>query len=278
MRDGQPSQTARSVAAQRRHFERLITAYGDPGADQLLHDDVAGDLPFRDSDFTAYLAARTRFFDRAVVDALARGCEQVVVVGAGYDGRSLRYSTSSVQWFELDHPATLADKRARLRRLGLATDSSAAVIVDLARDEVAPALAAAGHDARRPSLIICEGVTPYLDGAVVARVLRALRSRAAAESRLVVDFALTPRSDAARRSRERLRNVVASLGEPFRLEVDPGGLAALLAAGGWRLQDAVDPMGVDAASSQSATAFVTATPSSAADDRPADGITGFDGS
>jgi methyltransferase (TIGR00027 family) len=265
VREGQPSQTARSVAAQRRHFERLITTYGDPDADQLLHDDVAGDLPFNDSDFTAYLAARTRFFDRAVVDALAAGCEQVVVVGAGYDGRSLRYATPSVRWFELDHPATLADKRSRLRRLGVAIHRSAAVMVDFGRDDVALALAAAGHDAQLPSLFICEGVTPYLDRSVVARVLQALRSRAAADGRLVIDFALTPRSDRARRSREMLRAVVESFGEPFRLEVDASDLDGLLAARGWRVQHAVDPSGTAMADSLSATAFVTATPAAELD-------------
>src|SRR5271167_86445 len=86
VRDGQASQTARRVAAQRRHFPRLSTGYGDPAADQLLHDDVAGDLPYADTPFTAYLAARTRFFDLAVVDAIARGTQQIVVVGAGYEG------------------------------------------------------------------------------------------------------------------------------------------------------------------------------------------------
>ena len=71
MRAGEASQTARRVAAQRRRLARLPAGYGDPAADQRLQDDVAGELPHLDIPLTAYLAARTRFFDHAVVDAIA---------------------------------------------------------------------------------------------------------------------------------------------------------------------------------------------------------------
>jgi methyltransferase (TIGR00027 family) len=259
VREDQASQTARGVAGLRRHFDRVATEYGDPAGDQRLHDDVAGDLPFVDSAFTAYLAARTRFFDHAVVDAVARGCAQVVVAGAGYDGRSLRYATSAVRWFELDHPATLADKSARVSRLGLVS-TAAPVGVDFSVDDVGAALLAAGHDAQLPSLMICEGVSPYLDRSVIVRLLESLRNRAAAESQLAMDFSLEPETDDARAARARLRALVEAYGEPFRLEVPRAGLADLLGGAGWRVQEAVDPAGVEMTASDRATVFVTATP------------------
>jgi methyltransferase (TIGR00027 family) len=214
--------------------------YGDPIADQRLHDDVAGELVYLDTPFTAYLAARTRFFDLAVVDAIAAGIGQVVVVGAGYDGRSLRYSAAQVQWFELDHPATVADRSARLGRLGL-TSTAVAVPAEFSVDDVGARLAAAGHDAGRASQLICEGVTPYLDRDVVVRLLRALRARAAAGSRLAIDFALVPEGWRARRSRARLRARVAAHGEPFRFEVPAAGLGALMRESGWHVQSVTQP-------------------------------------
>jgi len=60
-----------------------------------------------------YIRARTAFFDRVVVSAIDRGVAQVVIGGAGYDGRAFRYAKPGVRWFEVDHPATQADKRAR---------------------------------------------------------------------------------------------------------------------------------------------------------------------
>jgi methyltransferase (TIGR00027 family) len=263
VRDDQASHTARAVAAQRRHFERVPADYGDPAADQRLHDDVAGDLPYQDTPFTGYLLARTQFFDHAVVDAVARGCLQVVVVGAGYDGRSLRYSTPAVRWFELDHPATLADKSARLARLGLTGGLATAVAVDFGVDDVGQALAAAGHEATAASLIICEGVTPYLNRRVVIRLLSSLRGHAAAGSQLAIDFALTPETEQARQSREALQALVAAVGEPFQLEIPKAELGGLLRAAGWDVQNAVDPWGVAIASSQRPTVFVTATPAHA---------------
>jgi methyltransferase (TIGR00027 family) len=259
VRDGQASQTARRVAAQRRHFDRLTVDYGDPAGDQRLHDDVAGDLPFRNSPFALYLHARTRFFDAAVVDAAAAGLTQVVVVGAGYDGRSLRYAAPGARWFELDHPATTSDKAARLARLGLLT-AAVAVPADFGADDVAGRLAAAGQDAVIPSLFYCEGVTPYLERESIARLLRALRTRAAPGSRLAIDVPLVPRGWRARRARARLRARVNAQGEPMRFQIRFADVPGLLTEGGWQLERAADPAGADPAHSRRPTAFVLASP------------------
>ena len=45
---------------------------------------------------------------------------KVIIVGAGYDGRAIRYARPGVRWFEVDHPATQRDKLERLERLGIA--------------------------------------------------------------------------------------------------------------------------------------------------------------
>src|SRR5437899_449220 len=115
MRDGQASETARRVAAYRLGFARE-PASGDPAADDRLQADVAAGARGENSRFGRYLAARTRFFDRTVVRSQLT---QVMVVGVGYDGRSLRYARPGVRCFELDHPATLADRQRRLVSLGI---------------------------------------------------------------------------------------------------------------------------------------------------------------
>lgn len=247
------------MAAQRRHLPRVAADFGDPAPDERLHDDVAGDLEFIESPLTDYLAARTLFFDSAVVDAIAAGCRQVVVAGSGYDGRSLRYSHESVRWFELDHPATLADKWERLVRLDVAVIATP-VAADFAVDDVGDVLAAAGHDLAVPSLMFCEGVTPYLEPDAVVRLLSALRGRAANGSRLAIDLALVPSTEEARAARAALGGLVRSIGEPFRFEVPADSLAGLLAESGWTLERAIDPSGVDLASSSASSAFVLAFP------------------
>jgi O-methyltransferase involved in polyketide biosynthesis len=123
VKEGTASHTARSVAAHRLTYARIAAPTGDPSADDALARDVAGDRVPQPNRMHEYLRARTAFFDRAVLTALDAGLAQVVIGGVGYDGRALRYARPGVRWFELDHPATQADKRERLGRLNLATGS-----------------------------------------------------------------------------------------------------------------------------------------------------------
>ncbi|MPZ80238.1 MAG: hypothetical protein GEV28_07515 [Actinophytocola sp.] len=91
MRSGQASWTARRVAAQRLEFRRVPADHGRPEDEQRLQADVAEGVERGDFGMTRYLAARTAFVDRSVVRALDAGTPQALILGAGYDGRSLRY-------------------------------------------------------------------------------------------------------------------------------------------------------------------------------------------
>ena len=186
MKDGTASQTARSVAAHRLEYERVAADYGDPAADQSLTADVADGQQPNPGRMHEYLRARTAFFDRAVVNALGRGVRQVVIGGAGYDGRALRYAKPGVTWFELDHPATQADKVARVARLGLERGQVRFIAADFTADPIAEPLLAAGLDPARPTLFLLEGVAVYLERPVVERVLAAFRQVAADGSELAM--------------------------------------------------------------------------------------------
>src|SRR5438477_9726449 len=113
MEDGRASVTAQRVAAVRGKLPRTSTPTGDPDGDERLSADVAAGSPPPRPGLVSYIAARTRFFDEEVLAAMAGGIEQVVVAGAGYDGRAMRFRSPKVRFFELDHPATQRDKRRR---------------------------------------------------------------------------------------------------------------------------------------------------------------------
>ena len=230
------------MAAYRLGFTRAPAGYGDPAADETLAADVtAGEQPtgrMRD-----YLDARTRFFDRVVVGAIGRGVRQIVLGGAGYDGRAFRYAKRGVRWFEVDHPATQHDKQERLARLGLATRQVRYVPADFARDPVADRLTAVGLDPGQPSLFLLEGVAVYLEPAVLERVLRQFRQVAGSGSRLAISVS-TASADGEARSR--FRASLARLGEPARSALDAGQATELLARTGWRVTAAGDAAGGDA--------------------------------
>ena len=235
MRDDAPSQTARGVAAHRLGYERLEAPYGDPAADEALTRDVAdGLVRGPGSPRHEYLRARTAFFDRVVVNSLDRRVRQVVVGAAGYDGRAFRYAKPGVRWFEVDHPATQADKLARIARLGLDTSHIAFVAADFAADPVADLLTAAGLDTSRAALFLLEGVAVYLEQPVLERVLGEFRAVTVAGSPLAISVSS---ENAQSADRERFRAAVAAVGEPVRSTLSPAAARELLAGAGWQVPE-----------------------------------------
>jgi methyltransferase (TIGR00027 family) len=235
MKDGTASRTARSVAAHRLEYARVAAGYGDPAADEALTADVADGRPPDHNRMHEYLRRRTAFFDRAVIGSIDSGVRQVVIGGAGYDGRALRYAKPGVRWFEVDHPATQADKRERLTRLAIDTRSIRFIPADFTTDPIAEPLIAAGLDAARPALFLLEGVAVYLDPLVVARVLSEFRAVAAGGSLLAISVSV---ASSTSETRARFRERVAAHGEPARSEFSPDEARDLLVAAGWGLGDA----------------------------------------
>ncbi len=92
-------------------------------------------------------------------------------------------------FFEVDHPDTQADKRARLsaiRRVG----RPVLVAADFRHDDAAVVLAAAGHDQVRPSLFLCEGLLVYLDEQATVGLLGGARAVAGSGSVLAASLSV----------------------------------------------------------------------------------------
>ena len=114
------------------------------------------------------MAPRTVAIDDAV-----RECDhpQVVVLGAGLDGRAWRMpELAGVDVYEVDHPASQDDKRARAGDLGEPAARLHWVPVDFEHDDLTGALDEAGHDPARPTTWVWEGVVAYLTPAEVRRL------------------------------------------------------------------------------------------------------------
>jgi methyltransferase (TIGR00027 family) len=238
MRENTASRTARGVAAHRLDYARIETPYGDPAADEALARDVADGLERPPgTPMHEYLRARTAFFDRVVVNSLDRGIRQVVTGGAGYDGRAFRYARRGVRWFEVDHPATQADKLERIARLGLDTRHIRFVPADFTTAPVADLLAGAGLDVSRAALFLLEGVAVYLEQRVLERVLGAFREVTANGSPLAISVSVP---SARPEARGRFQAKVAAAGEPARTVLAPEAAAELLARAGWQVTEGRD--------------------------------------
>jgi len=187
------------------------------------------------------VAARGRYADGLVTARAGAGCDQLVVLGAGFDTASLRLAPHlpGVTIFEVDHPATQSAKRRVVERLAPEGARIRFVEVDFERDDLAGRLTAAGFDARRKSVVTWMGVSYYLTPAAFASTLATLAGLMAPESALAFDYVLrsvvdgTHAHPAARRGTRR----AARSGEPFLFGMDPGEAEQRLARDGFVLEE-----------------------------------------
>ncbi len=228
------SRTSQVVALIRAELNRPFTVEGDPDAQRKL---CAGMEPTRGVRLRSAIVARTRFFDERVLSEISAGLCQVVICGAGYDDRALRFRTAGVQFFELDHPSTQSDKALRLKRIEADVRGLRLIPVDFRSDPVADLLRAQGLHPEEPSLFICEGLLVYLDLQACLRLLVALRSLAAPSSVLATSFT-TIREGEVAESAIAKANARRRSGwtEPWRTVLAPDACVALLAQAGWKVE------------------------------------------
>ncbi|HUA21552.1 MAG TPA: SAM-dependent methyltransferase [Bryobacteraceae bacterium] len=171
MQSGSPSRTAVAAARHRAAHQVLEGGriFADPLAVTILGesaDEVARRAEERPSErvLRLFIAARTRFAEDALADAVERGVRQLVVLGAGLDTYAYRGALRErLHIFEVDHPDTQAWKRARLAEGAIALpDWLTFAPIDFERQTLPDGLAAAGFDAVQPAFFTWLGVVPYL--------------------------------------------------------------------------------------------------------------------
>ena len=190
-----------------------------------------------------YVIARTRYLDDLLPEQLARGAEQLVILGAGYDSRPYRFADrlGGVQVFEVDHPATSAAKQAKVRDIfGDIPANVAYVAVDFTVDNFADKLLACGYRTTRPTVFLWEGVTPYLDLAAVDGVLGFVTASAPAGSAIVFDYILRSvvQGTCTLRGAANEFAKMSHTSEPLSFGIDEGQAPAFLASRGF--QNVVD--------------------------------------
>ena len=185
-----------------------------------------------------YMQVRTRAIDDVLLDFVAGGGRQVVILGAGFDCRGLRFAHALADStvFEVDHPATQARKRAVLAGdVGAKTEYVAWNFEERPMAELPAELAARGHDRAKKTLTIWEGVTMYLTPRAIDDTVAAVSTYSAPSSRLVFNYMERSRIEHPS-PRARLGAVlVGALGEPFRFGFEPRELGGWLGARGFSL-------------------------------------------
>jgi methyltransferase (TIGR00027 family) len=172
--------------------------------------------------------ARLRFIDEVLLKCLGSGLAQLVILGAGYDTRTLRFERlfkKRVKVFELDHPATQAEKIRCLQNMPASFSnvvSHVPICFDMERlDEK---LFASGYRKDLFTLFIWEGVTYYIPQASIDETLFFISGNSEAGSAVIFDYfpssvaeGTCPKPE-AKALKENLRN----FDEDIVFGIDPG--------------------------------------------------------
>ncbi|MCX5741582.1 MAG: SAM-dependent methyltransferase [Proteobacteria bacterium] len=221
------SKTALMVCAYRARASRWATPlFVDPWAQAIAGDEgeaIAARLDAHFAHMERWLALRVAYLDRLVGNAVDHlSIRQIVILGAGYDTRAARLPRAGVRYFEVDHPATQAAKRARLATLAnYPIDAATYTTCNFEREDPIERLVASDLDPHDPVLVIWEGVVPYLTEAAV----RATATRLAhgLDPRSLVAFDHVGKKLAAgdvKPAEREAATYVGELGEPVRFGID----------------------------------------------------------
>jgi methyltransferase (TIGR00027 family) len=235
MKHGQASRTALSAAGQRAAHQALEggLVFVDPLAIRILGRDaeeaiaVAKAEPERRG-LRFFVAMRSRFAEGRAMAAIEAGARQILVLGAGLDTFACRLEPrEGLKVFELDHPATQRDKRARLAAAGIAEPAHLTFVAhDFEHGDMSEALIAGGLDVARGTFVVWLGVTPYLTEEAVYATLGAL-ARFPGGAEVVFDYANPPHTieeAGVRDFHHAMAARVAECGEPFRCYLDTAAL------------------------------------------------------
>lgn len=183
-----------------------------------------------------HVALRTDAIDRALTDAIAAGCTQLVILGAGLDARAFRMDVlRGLDVYEVDVKSTQAIKRRATRGRPLRARTHRFVEVDFERDSLEARLLAEGFDPDTKSVWIWEGVTPYLPRAAIEATLHHVARLADEGSRVLVTYLTGEMVNAPTLLLPAVLVGFEALGEPLRGRIEPDELAALASREGLRV-------------------------------------------
>jgi methyltransferase (TIGR00027 family) len=229
MQKGRPSKTALRVALRRAAHQIMDRppVLDDPIAIRLVGSEFKRDMERAQHrvarDFRAFMAARSRFVEDQLAQAVGLGIDQYVVLGAGLDTFAWRNPFAGLRVFEVDFPATQDWKRGMLDEAGLANPAELTFVpLDFEHKTLAAGLIEAGFDAAKPAFFSWLGVVPYLTREAFRATLGDI-ARMPAGTGLGFDYGLSAEvlGPLRRLALKALSERVASAGEPFKLLFTP---------------------------------------------------------
>jgi len=190
-----------------------------------------------------YVIARTRYFDAVFTEALEHVFDQIVIFGAGFDSRALRFSklNKGTRVFELDAPTTQQEKLKayQLKKLVI-PENLIFVPINFNKESVADKMAKAGFVAGRKSLFLLEAVTMYLPQNAVESTFRFIEDVSGTGSLIVFDYiyvGVLRKENKYYGERGTSLKTLAKVGEEWMFALEEGEVERFLSRHGFSLTD-----------------------------------------
>jgi len=130
---------------------------------------------------------RHRFFEDTVAELVHNNDAVFLILGAGYDTKSLRWLWNDIPVIELDHPATQARKRSILCANKLDTPNTLYVSCDLGEGSLFTSIDKNVFSSHKRLVVMAEGVLSYFTKKRIYEILEEL-SGSAQEVYIVFDY------------------------------------------------------------------------------------------
>ena len=181
-----------------------------------------------------YVIARTKYIDAVFRQALAEQFDQVLIFGAGFDTRAIRFQDAigNTRVFELDVSVTQQAKIGQYQKRLLDVPLNLKFIaIDFDKDSLSMKLNEAGFYKQQRTLFMLEGLVMYLQPESVDATFQAIRDYAGKGSRVVFDYiyASVLRNEGIYYGETGIVQTVSGAGEQWHFGIEKGQIEQFLA-------------------------------------------------
>jgi len=187
-----------------------------------------------------YVLARTKVMDAVFEEALKAHLAQIVLLGAGFDTRALRFAGQNrgTRVFELDVVTTQQAKIEVLRKKKIPLPEELIFVpIDFDHQALFEVLSKAGFRDGQKNLFLWEGVTMYLSAQAVDGTLDFIQQRSAPGSRLAFDYlyASVLRRENRYYGEQGIFETISKTGEGWTFGLEEGEIGPFLESRGFEI-------------------------------------------
>jgi methyltransferase (TIGR00027 family) len=213
---------------------------GDPVSQRLAGEQgiaIAQRMVRASPQLKPLVEARTKHLRRLLAES-HREFAQVLVLGVGLDSKPVEFAREKQAWYLADLREMLRERNRRLGVLGVDVKNCIEIPVDLRRSDWPEKILESGFDPTKPTLIILEGVSMYLEINEVRSTFERVRALMDnPDSRFWIDHFTEEFFDLDLRELSDFLANIARLGEPFLTGFQDA--AALSPGKGWTVVEHV---------------------------------------